>query len=470
MISRRDLLLTGAASASLSGCALFSSPGARDGRLRETCIGGGDIVLTAQERNFAVGGKASPLWLYGDMPFPVLRMTKGEALSVTLQNRLREHSSIHWHGVRGPNAMDGVPYLTQMPVQPGEDFSYRLTPPDAGTYFFHPHCNTAEQMGRGLLGALIVEDETPKFDDDIILILKDWRLNDDGSFLPFFTPGGASRAGTFGTLRTVNGIPAPRIATRARKNARLRLINADPTRICEIGLEGADATIIAIDGNPVTPFALSSWRFGPGMRLDLAVNIGGEARLLDYFAASPVVLATLNAGGSASAKQNALLAPPSNPDFSGVAVRTLELGAGVDANAVPAPQPITLPDGRTIDLADSLCLASGTFWTLDGKAWPDRDHKSLPPPLFSFKRSEPVVLELVNTTSHAHPIHIHGHTMTVLSTSLLKRPVHRADTVLVLPNERVTVGFVADNPGNWMIHCHIIEHQEAGMMGWFRVS
>ncbi|HEX4293661.1 MAG TPA: multicopper oxidase domain-containing protein, partial [Rhizomicrobium sp.] len=73
-------------------------------------------------------------------------------------------------------------------------------------------------------------------------------------------------------------------------------------------------------------------------------------------------------------------------------------------------------------------------------------------------------------TSRAHPIHVHGHTMTLLSASLLARPVHRADTVLVLPNERVTVGFTADNPGNWMIHCHVIEHQETGMMGWFRVS
>jgi FtsP/CotA-like multicopper oxidase with cupredoxin domain len=90
--------------------------------------------------------------------------------------------------------------------------------------------------------------------------------------------------------------------------------------------------------------------------------------------------------------------------------------------------------------------------------------------LFSFSRGQNVILDLENTTSRAHPIHIHGHTMTVLAASLLQRPVHRADTVLVLPNERVTVGFVADNPGNWMIHCHVIEHQETGMMGWFRVS
>jgi FtsP/CotA-like multicopper oxidase with cupredoxin domain len=471
MITRRNLVLSGAASVSLSGCSLLSSPQSRDGRLTETRGGNRDIVLTATERNVAIGAKPARLWLYGEAPFPVLRMTKGEALSVTLRNGLREHTSIHWHGVRGPNAMDGVPYLTQMPVQPGEEFAYRLTPPDAGTFFFHPHCNTVEQLGRGLLGALIVEEGDPAFDDDVVLILKDWRLDDNGQFLPFLTTHGASQAGTFGTLRTINGIPAPRIRTHAR--VRMRLINADPTRISQIGVEGADARIIAIDGNPVTPFALDSWRFGPGMRLDLAIDGRGanEFRLVDYFAASPVVLATLDSASARDGGERAASKEPSPPpDFSGVSPRTLELGAGVDANSVPDSQPIVLPDGRTIDLTDSLCLASGTFWTLDGKAWPDRDHKSLPPPLFSFRRGEPVVIELVNTTSRAHPIHIHGHTMSVLSMSLLRRPVHRADTVLVLPNERVTVGFVADNPGNWMIHCHIIEHQETGMMGWFHVS
>jgi FtsP/CotA-like multicopper oxidase with cupredoxin domain len=147
----------------------------------------------------------------------------------------------------------------------------------------------------------------------------------------------------------------------------------------------------------------------------------------------------------------------------------LELGAGLEAGPSD-PQPILLPDGKIIQVADALCLASDTFWTLDGNSWPGRAHASLPPPLFALTRGKSVVLDIENTTSRAHPIHIHGHTMTILSASLLHRPVHRADTVLVLPNERVTVGFVADNPGNWMIHCHVIEHQETGMMGWFRVS
>ncbi len=365
--------------------------------------------------------------------------------------------------------MDGVPYLTQMPVLPGDEFHYRFVPPDAGTFFFHPHCDTATQLGRGLVGALIVEERLQAFDDDVVLILKDWRVDGDGRFLPFSTPSGASRAGTFGEWRTVNGLPSPRIALRA-SNTRLRLINADATRISQIGIVGGAARVIAIDGNPVEPFALDTWRLGPAMRLDLALDAGGEAHLVDYFAASPVTLATLTFQGSTSAPQTSLGSPKFPTEFTKPWRHKLELGAGLEGNADTSPQPIVLPDGKTIDLADSLCLATDTFWTLDGKAWPGRSHATLPPPLFSFSRGQNVILDLENTTSRAHPIHIHGHTMTVLAASLLHRPVHRADTVLVLPNERVTVGFVADNPGNWMIHCHVIEHQETGMMGWFRVS
>ena len=181
----------------------------------------------------------TPAWLYGEAPFPVYRMRLGESLDATLTNRLKEHTSIHWHGVRGPNAMDGVPYVTQLPVQPGESFAYRFTPPDAGTYFFHPHCDTAAQLGRGLAGVLIVDDESAPFDDDIVCVLKDWRVAKDGSFLPFVTTEGAGRGGTFGTLRTVNGLAAPEISVPAGANIRLRVLNVDSTRVSDIGVQGA---------------------------------------------------------------------------------------------------------------------------------------------------------------------------------------------------------------------------------------
>src|SRR6185312_8824020 len=264
MLTRRAALLSGAAT--LGACALLPS---FDLKLRETRIGNRDIVLTAREKMVALGREPVPLWLYDDWPFPVLRMTQGESLSVRLDNALSQHTSIHWHGVRVPNAMDGVPYLTQAPVRPGERFTYRFSPPDAGTYFFHPHCNTAEQLGRGLLGALIVEDPSQHTGDDVVLILKDWRLDSQGKFLPFLTDKGAAQAGTFGTLRTVNGRVSPPVDLASRTNVRLRMINADPTRIAEIGIDGGSARVIADDGNPVAPFALETWRLGPGMRLDV---------------------------------------------------------------------------------------------------------------------------------------------------------------------------------------------------------
>lgn len=443
-----------------------------DGRLAETHAGGRALTLTAREQATALQpGGMTPAWLYGERPFPVLRMRQGEMLDVTLENRLPQHSAIHWHGVRGPNAMDGVPYLTQPPVQPGARFRYRFAPPDAGTYFFHPHCNTAEQLGRGLVGALVVEAPGEAFADDMVLVLKDWRLDQEGGFLPFLNPASASRAGSFGTLRTVNGRRRPEIAI-AQGEVRLRLINADSSRICALGLEGGQGRVIAIDGQPVGPFALDRWRFGPGMRLDLAVRAepGARLTLVDDFVAEPEILATLIAIRPGAAFTPAPSSIATATDFSDATRHRLELGADAGPSDAPALQPIVLPDGRRIDLSDSLCLAQGAFWTLDGQAWPGRDHRGLPPPLMRLQRGQKVVLELFNATPRAHPMHVHGHTLHILSASRLSRPPHRADTVLVMPNERVEAAFTADNPGAWMIHCHVIEHQETGMMGWFLVS
>jgi FtsP/CotA-like multicopper oxidase with cupredoxin domain len=464
------LLTAASATLALAGCAKVAAP--PTGRLTEIRAGNRPLTLTAAPHTLNIGHDSVPAWVYREQPLPVLRLKQGEEVQVTLANALGEHTSIHWHGIRGPNAMDGVPYLTQAPVQPGAHFAYRFTPPDTGTFFFHPHCNTAEQLGRGLVGALVVEDGV-SFDDDVVLLIKDWRLAPDGGFLPFLTTAGASRAGSFGTVRTVNGIPSPKIAVPGKSQARLRLINTDSARICEIGVKGAQ--VIAIDGNAVTPFALDTWRLGPAMRLDLSLRVPASepVEVIDYFSATPVTLATLLPSGSDDAPKPVAALEPTRfqePDLAKGWQHTLELDASAAPAGYPDIPPVVLPDGRRIDLADSLCLAQGTFWALDGKSWPERDHRRLPPPLFTFARGESVVLTLSNETSRTHPIHIHGHTMKVLSADRLKRPVHRADTVLVLPNERVQVAFVADNPGNWMIHCHVIEHQETGMMGWFRVS
>jgi len=159
----------------------------------------------------------------------------------------------------------------------------------------------------------------------------------------------------------------------------------------------------------------------------------------------------------------------SEPDLGHAERHELKLSASAAATDYAGPAELVLPDGRKIDLLDSLCSTSRTMWAIDGKTWPQMGHENLPPPLLTLSRGTTVRIELANTTPHVHPMHLHGHSFKLLSMSKLQRPEHWADTVLVMPEERVEIAFVADNPGNWMIHCHIIEHQDTGMMGWFRV-
>ena len=212
--------------------------------------------------------------------------------------------------------------------------------------------------------------------------------------------------------------------------------------------------------------------------MDLALRTpeaGGKVALVDFFAQEPVTLATFVAQGTSKRKDG--FVPPAlkspglpEPDMAGAEMHQLRLSASATAGDYSALAPIVLPDGRKIDLLDTLCSNTRTMWALDGKPWPQNGHQHLPPPLLDLKRGQPVLIELLNTTPHVHPMHLHGHSFKVLSSTKLKRPVHWADTVLVMPEERVQIAFVADNPGNWMIHCHIIEHQDTGMMGWFRVA
>src|SRR5262249_20755205 len=122
-----------------------------------------------------------------------------------------------YHALPLPNEQDGVPYLVQPPVRPGESFVYRFTPPDIGTYFFHTHCNTVEQLDRGLMGILLIDgDTTEPYDADKVLLIRDWAIDvDSGEFTSFFTLRGAGRAGTYGSLRSINGAVNPEIALPA---------------------------------------------------------------------------------------------------------------------------------------------------------------------------------------------------------------------------------------------------------------
>jgi len=422
----------------------------------------------------------SLLRLYNDTIMPVARVPRGQPVALTLENRLPdEHTTIHWHGLRIPNAMDGVPYVTQPPVEPGEDFTYRFTPPDAGTFFFHPHCNTVEQLGRGLGGVLIVEGDAPQpFDADQVLAYKDWDLNADGTLGPFLTLRGAARAGTFGSLTTVNGeavsdTTCPVYDVPAGADVRLRVLNLDNTRLLRIAVEGADAWMIATDGMPLAPLLLNFWNLGPAMRVDLCVRTPDEegtvVEVLNLRAAVPAVLARLRVVGAPLGRTGA---PPLA--LEGPFVPAPDLGAAPTLRMVfsSAPGPSEPPPELAgLPFADSLCLGPRTLWAINAQTWPEDGHAHPPSPLAVLERGHSYVLSLENISKQFHPIHLHGHSFRVLSSSTdPDLPVHWADTTLLAPGERREVALVADNPGDWMFHCHIIEHQETGMMGIVRVA
>ena len=482
ILSRRRFL-TGAA-ALAAGAGLARSGGGRPGAALAAPAepGAGRTVplrFTAAERPASLpcfSGITLPMWTFSDTTWlPVIRIQLGDRLDALLENRLpreNEHATIHWHGIRLPNDQDGVPFLIQRPVAPGEDYRYGFQPPDTGTFFFHTHCNTAEQLGRGLAGILIVEgDTTEPYAADEIVWLRDWRIDAEArSFSSFLTKKGASKAGTFGNIRSANGESGGEIRLPASADCRLRIINGDPTRVMDIAVDGAEAAVVAIDGVAVSPFPLTTWLLAPAMRVDLVVRSpqeGGLARIVDARPEEPVSLVKLI--GTGPTKTKAPFDPKPlragripDPELAGAERMAFVFASAGQAGAVAAIDPLAPFQG-------SICLASDEFWTINDTAWPGRDHAKIPPPLARLERGRSYRFTLVNGSKVVHPIHVHGHTFKVLRSDKRSLPVHHADTVLLLPEETIEVAFLADNPGRWMLHCHIIEHQETGMMGYVEV-
>jgi FtsP/CotA-like multicopper oxidase with cupredoxin domain len=383
----------------------------------------------------------------GLSPGPLLRVKRGEELRVRLINELDDATTLHWHGLRLPNAMDGVPHLTQAPVVEGGSFDYRFTPPDAGTFWYHAHFISSEQVSRGLYGPLIVDEtERVAVDRDIALVLDDWRLNSDDSIAIF--GGDTAREGRLGKYPTVNGVPAFDIAVKANERIRLRLINAAGARILPLRLEGHRATIMAIDGQPAAPFIADGGRLvlGPGNRIDLFVD--------------------------------ATLTPGSNAPFLVLADGEVPLArivydSGAPARAAPLPDAAPLPNNplpQRMDFTGALKLdvpiGGGAIWA------PANRPTDVPAstPLFSAPRGRTVMLGISNPGEFTRAMHLHGHHFRLLDRLDDGWKPFWLDTIVVPPRQTVRIAFVADNPGKWQIQSHTIERGPSGVAGWFAVT
>lgn len=479
MLTRREFVAAGLAGVGAvgSGIALAEGLAGQGARAADRPA---DVVLQPQRIDHSVlPGKATKgMMSYGAAgPAPVLRMKQGAAFTADLLNGLDEATTIHWHGLRIPNAVDGVPFLTQPYVYKDERFRYAFTPPDAGTFWYHPHCNTLEQMGRGLTGLLIVEEpEDPGFDQDLALNLRDFRLGDDGQFIRQFKPRLAARGGTLGTVMTANWQVEPRYEVHSGGLLRLRLAATDVTRVYRIsvveqggetGTEAgaetrAEARVIALDANPLpAPFPLDVYPIGAGQRMDLAIRLpreeGKVLRIETQSGAGPRLLATLITRGPDLGRSFAELKPlPPNP--------VLEPDL---ANARTLP--FTFSWSAEKSGMESICGTLGySFWAINRVPWPG-DVPDPGGPLAELKQGQSYIFRLINETPNSHPIHLHGMSFRLLRSNKRKILPLVSDTALLLPQETMEVALVTDNPGDWVFHCHVIEHQKSGLTGYVRV-
>lgn len=405
-----------------------------------------------------VPGHETTAWAYGGQaPGLELRARQGEWLRVRFVNRLPEPSTIHWHGIRLPLEMDGVPYVSQLPVLPGEYFDYRFRVPDAGSFWYHPHTRSGEQLGRGLVGPLIVEERQPSgFAHERVLTLKSWHVDAGGAFTPFMVPREAARGGTAGRLSTVNGQHAPVLDLPAGQIVRLRVLNLDNTLTYRLRLPDAEARIYALDGNPVLPVPLSSeYWLGPGMRIELGLRVPAAGTELPLFN-GPMRLATLRSVPSHDTPGDWPPPLPANP----VAEPDIERAELLRFN---------------FEWVGALSTATGmgempSLWQINGQAWDINDRTCAERPLVKLRKGQSYIFELRNLTQYQHPVHIHGMTFKVLSSN--RRPIKPwfTDTYLLGKNETARIALVADNPGTWMFHCHVVDHMETGLMGAIEVA
>ncbi len=435
----------------------------------------------ATARLIGPGEPETPVLAYnGRVPGPVLRGAQGATLEVVLENRLAEPTTLHWHGLRLPNGMDGVPYLTQAPVKPGESFTYKLPLKDAGTFWYHPHINSSEQIGRGLLGALIVDEPAPPaVDRDLLWVLDDWRLTKEGRIHESFgSPHDRFHNGRLGNVATVNGSGEGTFGVVSGERIRLRLVNAANARIFGLDFGALDPWLIALDANPVPPVKLGGapLTLAPGQRADLILDISGAtsaaADILDvHYSEQRYRLISLVAGKpdrpglAGSAAPTALAANPiSAPDLANAQTVAFSFDGGMHSNLTEA----MLGDEK-LPFRD--IARRGMAWTINDRVHPPMTGHHTDQPLAQLERGRSYRFDLENRSDWEHPIHLHGHSFLVLGAD--GQPARNAsftDTVLLDAGQRRSIAFVADNPGDWMFHCHILEHQEAGMMGFVRVT
>lgn len=407
-----------------------------------------EVTLRAEETTVTLAdGLDVDMYTYnGSFPGPILQAQVGQTVIVHFENKLLEETTVHWHGLRIPDEMDGNPRI-QNPVQPGESFTYEFVVEDAASYWYHPHVRENEQIEKGLYGLFVVrgEDE-PEFDRERFLTIDDILIDQNGELPPFLQSHPEIMHGRSGNALLNNGsLDVVSFSVDQNDVERWRLVNPANARTMELELEGASWRVIGTDGGLLPePYETDRIVLPVGQRFDVEVvyDQPGTVTL------NSMVLVRNDAG---QVVEEAFPIYEAEVAASDAEARTVELPEVTLPTAEPTRD-------ETIEFDVGQDTFGNTVWMLNGKA-----HSN--DPLFTFGYGEVVRIKLRNNAGPEHPFHLHGNFFTVVNDGRgwTNQPGLK-DTVLVPGMEEVEIIAYFDNPGQWMAHCHILEHAKLGMM------
>jgi FtsP/CotA-like multicopper oxidase with cupredoxin domain len=421
-----------------------------------------EVRLTAAPARLSlVPGKETDVLAYnGQVPGPTLELREGDRVRVRFRNELPEETTVHWHGLHLPFVADGSPFH---PVPPGGEHVYEFTihPGTAGTYWYHPHPHhrTSYQVGKGLYGAVIVraaDDPLPASLTERLILLSDNRFRDDGS-LDFPAPGTLEdridfENGREGDVVFVNGQILPTLPIRSGEVQRWRVVNASGARVYRLALEGHAFLHVGSDGGLFErPVETDEVLLANGERVELLVRgtgRPGERAMLRSLPYDRYVVQTRPADW--------------DRPLDLVAIRYTD-----DPPADPPRLPETLRSVPALDPAEATAtrVVVMTQGFLNGR------------PMGMDRIDETAALgateiwELENLVGMDHPFHLHGFQFQVLDRNGVPEPYRSwKDTVNVPRHQSARIIVRYDNyPGKWMFHCHILTHEDNGMMGVLEV-
>ncbi|WP_019392561.1 multicopper oxidase family protein [Priestia filamentosa] len=445
---------------------------------------GKEFTLTAKESTHDFGnGTTLPVWTYdGSVPGSQIRVKQGDKVKVNLKNELSEPVTIHWHGLPVPNSQDGIPGVTMNAIQPGNTFTYEFTASVPGTYWYHSHQDSVNQIDKGLYGTLVVEGkDEEKADKDYTLVLDEWISSGESSMEEMDHGSMASEEDKDDTnnstqsvdgmdmamgddmsmydLYTINGKSAKNMETLKVKEGdtvKLRLVNAGYISH-KIHIHGHEFKIVSTDGQPIND---------PTIIKDQTVTVAPGERYDIVFKANNPGTSYIESHDETEAAKNMVAkivynnSKKTNDDRD-----SKESLHNVDITKYgkTAQSKFSLESKYGVEYKMNLGIAmegNSRVYTINNKTYPKTE------PL-NVEEGDLVKVTLKNTSkSDDHPMHLHGHFFQVLSKN--GEPIEGSplmkDTLNVKPGEEYVVAFKADNPGNWMFHCHDLHHASSGMI------